>query len=362
MIPPVNPQKPLIGRSFTDSIIIPGLEELNATSLAPNVNMLYMNLPTPDGQLIAITSLSFLYSEGSTGTLRRKLIDEGRINTIIQLPAGLLYGSGLPVCIVIINDETQKSNAICLIDASEYSKKDRRLNILQVDELLQAIDNDDEDCVTTVPTHIIIKNNYKLLPSAYLNKESDTLINLPDGFKAVKLKDIVTVARGSKCQSDEARIVRGGDLHANGDIEYVTFDNLRPEVVCGKNLKRINEDVILLQKVRNLKPTLFSYQKSIEIVLSSNIIALKPTKAVDPYYLVSELREDYISNQVNKMVMGSVIPMLRVSDLLNINVVLPPLELQHSAFLNAQRLEREKKQKELTVDEYIQRERERINE
>lgn len=316
----------------------------------------------PGGQLIGISTLGFLNSEGPTGILRRKLVDEGRINTIIQLPAGLLYGTGVSICMVIINDDTLKTDSIRLIDASSFSKKDGRLNVLQVDELMQSIAADDNPYVTTVSTQILKKNDYKLIPSQYLSKDEKELINIPDGFKVVSLKEIVSIIPGQKTISGEARLIRGGDLIANGDIEYTTYGNLIPEPLNGKNLKRIDKDAILLQKVRNLKPTLFRFQEDLEIYLSSNVIAVEPTDAVDPYYLVSELREEYVVAQIDKIVMGMTIPTLTVNDILNLKIVLPPTGLQHSAFLNAQRLEREKKQKEFKVDEYIQRERERINE
>ena len=163
--------------------------------------------------------------------------------------------------------------------------------------------------------------------------------------------------------SESARIVRGRDLLFEHDGIGTGFDNLDPEPLEGKRYGRLDRDAILVQKVRFLKPTIFYYREGIEVVVSSNVVPLIPNEGIDPLYLVAELRKEYVSSQVDRLIPGAYIPSLKIGDILSIKVLLPiDRSLQRSAYLSGQRLERESQLKASQLDERIQRERERITE
>ena len=315
------------------------------------------------GKLIGVLSNSFLFAGGGTGTLRKRLVEDGRIETVIQLPVGLLQFTGAAICIVILNDGFQKTNSVRLIDASSFFIKERRRNHLQVDFVIQSLQSVDTTVSADVSLDEIRDNDFKLVPSLYLEGERKKDLVVPEGFEAVQLKDVVSGYRAVVSTSEIARIVRGRDLLFEHDGIGTGFDNLQPEPLEGKRYGRLDRDAILVQKVRFLKPTLFYYREGVEVVVSSNVIPLIPNEGIDPLYLVSELRKEYVSSQVDRLLPGAYIPSLKIGDILSIKVLLPKdRSLQRSAYLSGQRLERESQLKASQLDERIQRERERITE
>ena len=315
------------------------------------------------GKLVGILSNSFLFSGGGTKALRKRLVEEGRVETVIQLPVGLLRFSGVAICIVILNDGAKKSDSIRFVDASSFFKKEGRRNHLQVDSVIESLKSVDTSVSTMVSLEKVRANDYKLVPSSYVEGEEKKELIIPEGFEAVQLKDIVSGYRAVVSTSETARIVRGRDLLFEHDGIGTLFDNLQPEPLEGKRYGRLDRDAILVQKVRFLKPTLFYYREGIEVVVSSNVIPLIPNEGIDPLYLVAELRKEYVSSQVDRLIPGAYIPSLKIGDILSIKVLLPiDRSLQRSAYLSGQRLERESQLKASQLDERIQRERERITE
>lgn len=315
------------------------------------------------GKLIGILSNSFLFSGGGTGALRKRLVDDGRIETVIQLPVGLLRYTGTAICLLIINDGYQKNTSVRFIDASSFFKKEGRRNHLQVDSIIQSIQFFDARVSAKVSLEEIRANDYKLVPSAYVEGEERKELVIPEGFEAVQLKDIVTGYRAVVSTSETARIVRGRDLLFEHDGIGTGFDKLQPEPLEGKRFGRLDRDVILVQKVRFLKPTLFFYRDGVEVVVSSNVVPLIPNEGIDPYYLVSELRKEYVASQVDRLIPGAYIPSLKIGDILSLKILLPiDRSLQRSAYLSGERLARESQLKASQLDERIQRERERIKE
>lgn len=315
------------------------------------------------GRLIAVMSADFLSKIGPSHSLRKRLVSEGRIETIIQLPAGILYGTGLISCIVVLSDKTQDNNEILFVSASSFVKKEGRINVLQVDDLMQAIKTADPRYTALVQREVVIANDCQLIPYQYLSKSREQGFSIPEGFEEVPLKELVSVYQPVACPHTRVRIVRGKDLSSSDEIKPTTFEELPTESLEGKRYGRMERDAILILKIRHLKPTLFEYKEGLKVLLSSNVMALVPKEEIDSSYLVSELRKDYITAQIDRLATGAYIPSLRVNDILSIKVLMPiDRSLQHSAFLNDQRLEKEQRMKELQVDKRIIRERERLNE
>lgn len=316
----------------------------------------------PGGKLFAIMSVDFLSKIGPSGSLRKRLVREGRIETVIQLPTGILYGSGLTACIVVLSDKTQDNNEILFVNASSFVKREGRMNVLQVDDLMKSITTADPRYAAMVQREIVLANDCVLFPYQYLAKSREQEFSVPEGFEEVPLKELVSIYQPVATPHTRARIVRGKDLSATGEIKPSTFESLPTESLEGKRYGRMDRDAILILKIRHLKPTLFEYKKDLKVLLSSNMMALVPKDGVDPSYLVSELRKDYISAQIDRLAIGAYIPTLRINDILTLKVFMPiNRSLQHSAFLNAQRLEKEQQLKSVQFDEYIKRERGRID-
>jgi type I restriction enzyme M protein len=70
-----------------------------------------------------------LFRGGAEDRIRRKLLQDGHIDTVIGLPANLFYSTGIPVCILVLK-KCKKPDDVLFINAAEYFEKGKRQNQL----------------------------------------------------------------------------------------------------------------------------------------------------------------------------------------------------------------------------------------
>ena len=90
-----------------------------------------------DGVMAIILPHGVLFRGGAEARIRRKLLDDGHIDTIIGLPANLFYSTGIPVCILVLK-KCKKPDDVLFINASEHFEKGKRQNHLS-DEHIEKI-------------------------------------------------------------------------------------------------------------------------------------------------------------------------------------------------------------------------------
>lgn len=61
-----------------------------------------------------------LFRGGAEAVIRREIVKRGYINGIIGLPANLIYGTGIPACILVLDKENAHARkGIFMVDASK---------------------------------------------------------------------------------------------------------------------------------------------------------------------------------------------------------------------------------------------------
>jgi type I restriction enzyme M protein len=80
-----------------------------------------------------------LFRSGAEAKIRRKLLDDGHIDTIIGLPANLFYSTGIPVCILVLK-KCKKPDDVLFINASEHFERGKRQNYLSDEHIEKIID------------------------------------------------------------------------------------------------------------------------------------------------------------------------------------------------------------------------------
>ena len=90
-----------------------------------------------DGVMTIILPHGVLFRGGAEAKIRRKLLEDGHIDTIIGLPANLFYSTGIPVCILVLK-KCKKPDDVLFINASEHFEKGKRQNFL-TDEHIEKI-------------------------------------------------------------------------------------------------------------------------------------------------------------------------------------------------------------------------------
>jgi len=92
-----------------------------------------------EGKLVAIIPNSFLSNPLYEENLRKHLVDNDLLESVISLPGGLLYNIGIPITILVINKIKNKKGLVRLVDGTSFVEKDRKTSVLKYSTLLGII-------------------------------------------------------------------------------------------------------------------------------------------------------------------------------------------------------------------------------
>ena len=92
-----------------------------------------------NGVMAIILPHGVLFRGGAEAKIRRKLLDDGHIDTVIGLPANLFYSTGIPVCILVLK-KCKKPDDVLFINASEHFEKGNRQNYLSDEHIGKIVD------------------------------------------------------------------------------------------------------------------------------------------------------------------------------------------------------------------------------
>ena len=116
-----------------------------------------------------------LYRGGAERKIRKYLIDNNYVDTVIQLPPDLFFGTGIATCIIVLK-KSKADNAVLFIDAAaEFVRKGNK-NKLTEDNRARILDafvarQDAEHFARLVPSAEISENDYNIAVSSYVEQE-----------------------------------------------------------------------------------------------------------------------------------------------------------------------------------------------
>lgn len=136
-----------------------------------------------------------LYRGGKEKQIRKYLIDQNFIDTIIQLPENLFFGTNIATSIIVLKKNKQ-SVATLFIDASEQFTKITKKNILESTHINTIVEayakrEDIEHFSRLVSLEEIRANDYNLSTSTYITPK-DTREHIDIAVLNATIKDIVT--------------------------------------------------------------------------------------------------------------------------------------------------------------------------
>ncbi|KOY51930.1 N-6 DNA methylase [Polaribacter dokdonensis] len=277
-----------------------------------------------NGKLITVFSLSFLFSGGRLAKLKRSLIDNNLIDTIITLPSGLLSNTSIPICILIFKTISSRPGYIKFIDASSFFTKDgprsKRLNDFKLIELINQ--DTENEFLRYINVEEIYNNDFDLSVGRYFLKD----------IQGTKISDFSSIIRGLRAPINEhMKQVQIRNLKGDVFDSVLTTEELENTLINRGAFRVIDESCLLIATRWNtLKPTFFKYTGE-PIVISQAIVALRLNEnIVNPTFLINEFSADYVLKQLNSYRVGSVQPMLRKKDLENIKFQLPSIQEQRA--------------------------------
>jgi type I restriction enzyme M protein len=154
-----------------------------------------------DGVMAIILPHGVLFRGGVEARIRKKLLDDGHIDTVIGLPANLFYSTGIPVCILVLK-KCKKPDDVLFINASQHYAKDKRQNRLRIGE-----NGEPDDIAKILNTYInrpleeerysrrvgmdeIVENDYNLNITRYVSTaEPEAIIDLKKTHEAIVAAD-----------------------------------------------------------------------------------------------------------------------------------------------------------------------------
>lgn len=128
-----------------------------------------------DGTAAIVESTGVLYRGGAEGKIRRYLVENNFVHTIIQLPEDLFFGTGIDTCIIVLK-KSRVDDKILFVDASKQFVREgnkNRLNKENREHLLSlAFERKDvEHVAKLVSIDDIAAKDWNLSVSSYVERE-----------------------------------------------------------------------------------------------------------------------------------------------------------------------------------------------
>jgi len=126
-----------------------------------------------------------MYRGGAEQKIRKYLIDNNYVDTVIQLPPDLFFGTGIQTCILVLK-KSRKDSSVLFINASEEFKRVGNKNKLLPEHQQKILDEYTkretiEHFSAVVPTDQIAENNYNLSVTSWVEaKDTREVINITE--------------------------------------------------------------------------------------------------------------------------------------------------------------------------------------
>lgn len=131
----------------------------------------------PDGIMTIVLPHGVLFRGGEEGEIRKNLIENNHIDTIIGLPANIFFGTSIPTIIMVLKQKRENRDTL-IIDASKGFIKDGKNNKLRASDVKRIVDTvikreSINKFSRVVSKEEIKNNNYNLNIPRYVNSSGE---------------------------------------------------------------------------------------------------------------------------------------------------------------------------------------------
>src|SRR5690554_4151495 len=151
------------------------------------------------------------YRGGAEQKIRKYLIDNNFVETVISLPPNLFFGTSIGVNILVLSkNKTETKTQFIDVSGEDFFKKETNNNVLldtHIEQIMQMFDSKEEveHIATTIDNSQIAENDYNLSVSSYVEpKDTREKIDIVKLNKEVE----VTVKKIDKLRSDIDLIIK----------------------------------------------------------------------------------------------------------------------------------------------------------
>jgi type I restriction enzyme M protein len=306
-------------RTAEDFLMIKGPESINS-----------------DGKFVLVASSSVLTKGGNSLEIRKNLIENDLLEMVVTLPYGLFEATSITTSILIFNKKKKSPNFVKFVNGESFFIGDRLRKTLNIDKLLELINsNIESDFLRVVSNSLISETDFNFNPARYLYKEQF----IPSGYKVFKLNEIITPIQINSRHNDiSGRYIQISDLSSSPVDCEKTFSDIENQTLSLHSNKLTISALLISRIAAKLKPTFYRSINESPLHLNPNILAFSvDEKIVDISYLVNELYSDFVQNQLGVYATSGVIPQISSKQFLNLDVLVPSIQIQKEKVADARK-------------------------
>ena len=153
-----------------------------------------------EGTMAIILPHGVLFRGGAEEKIRKKLLKDGNIDTVIGLPGNLFYSTGIPVCILVLK-KCKNTDDVLFINSSEHFEKGKRQNQLSPEHIKKIVETyqfrkEEERYSRRVSMSEIVSHEYNLNISRYIStaKAEEEIDLLEVNKELVSIEEKITLA------------------------------------------------------------------------------------------------------------------------------------------------------------------------
>jgi type I restriction enzyme M protein len=143
---------------------------------------------TKEGTMAIILPHGVLFRGGAEERIRKKLLLDGNIDTVIGLPSNLFFSTGIPVCILVLK-KCKKTDDVLFINAGEHFDKGKRQNNLSEEHINKIINT---------YKHRKPKNRYSKVVSMEEIEKNDFNLNISRYVSTATSEEIIDLKAVNK--------------------------------------------------------------------------------------------------------------------------------------------------------------------
>ena len=225
-------------------------------------------------RFIALVPSRILYSENDK-EYRNKVISEGLIESIIELPSNVIKDITFKVCLIIFS---KNNSSIKLLDINSLSDESlKEGDVLDINKIMDLYSSNDIKSISNGDA----LNVNNLIPSTIL-------IKLNNNFEGIKLSEVARVINGSQYTlRNFEKYLRNEETHTKlltlSDIDSfnINFETLKNvEINDSKYDKFLLEegDLVITSKSSKVKLAVVDIALKDKIIVTGGMIVIRPTK------------------------------------------------------------------------------------
>lgn len=194
----------------------------------------------PDGIMTIVLPHGVLFRGGEEGEIRKNLIENNHIDTIIGLPANIFFGTGIPTIIMVLKQKRENTDVL-IIDASKGFTKEGKNNKLRASDIKKIADTvakreNKEKFSRVVSREEIRKNDYNLNIPRYVDSSEkaeswDIYASMFGGIPQSEIDELEDYWRAFPKLKEELFIYEGTPYAKLAAEDLKTFIGAHPDIM-----------------------------------------------------------------------------------------------------------------------------------